>query len=128
MRSKDPIRNLIKLKQTVEQLFGDQLFRPDPRFLRTPEVRVRLFETETEIMAKIDIKELRRDDNIEVEVNDDTLIIGTKINRRFGRSPVLIQQPIQQFKRSISLPVSVKSELAETVYENGMIMVHMPKY
>ena len=127
-----PIRELMSLQERMNRLFDESVFRgPANEDVKgvswTPQVDV--YEVEKEIVIKVEVSEVERDE-IQLELEDNRLRIHGErrlppdIPRdRYHR----LERAYGTFSRSFDLPPTVDTEGIRAEYRNGVLTVTMPK-
>jgi HSP20 family protein len=124
-----------EMERMFEDFFGRRL-RPiwGERWwpTKTPEVSipaVDLYEEKDEIVAKVDLPGLEKD-NIEVNISDHLLTVKGEKKREeetkeadYYRS----ERSYGSFTRTVDLPKEVQVDKAQASFKNGVLMVRLPK-
>jgi HSP20 family protein len=109
--------------------FGAELpgfFRERPEFERPP---IDLFERENEIVVKVDLPGIRKDD-LEVNLHDRLLVIrGEKRREEEIRKSryQYAERSFGSFKRSVEIPMEVQSDKVEVNLKDGLLEIRLPK-
>lgn len=109
----------------------DRLARPSARLVRQGPVGyppLNLYEDEDKYLCVLPAPGLDAE-KVDVSLDNDSLIIQAE------RSPdapenstyVRIERPAGRFVRSVSLPRGVDVDAAEATYENGVLIITVPK-
>jgi len=122
-----------ELRTTMDRLFEEGFSRPW-RLLSADEGTAMAFPVEvSETDAAIDIKAALpgvRPEDVDISVQGDVLTIrGEHREETKEEKKDYYRREIRYgaFHRSLSLPVSVDADKAEARYENGILMLHLPK-
>src|SRR3954464_7988540 len=112
----------------LDQILGNSGARAGGSLMRAPETDV--VETEREIQVHVEMPGLKRD-NIEVDVENNVLTIrGEKREERTegkeGRYH-LAERRYGTFARSFVLPRDVDAENIQASFEDGVLVVRIPK-
>jgi HSP20 family protein len=99
------------------------------RKMSEPEMDV--YETEKDVVAKINIPDFNEDD-IKISIEDDVLKVSGEVKEESeegeeGRSYWKKEIRKSSFSRSVRLPADVDEEKTEASYKNGLLEVVMPK-
>lgn len=121
----------------MDRLLGD--FRPEPftfgltRLIRPEEVthapRVDLYETDGELVAKVELPGVKKED-VEVEHEDGQLVIRGKTHREeeVNEAGVYRRERYHgEFQRVVPLPVEIDEEHITATFEDGVLEVRAPK-
>jgi HSP20 family molecular chaperone IbpA len=89
---------------------------------------VRMYETRRRVMVVTPMPGLEPSD-IEITVDEDRLTLhGRERPRHQHRLPLLLAEwAIGPYHREVSLPAAVAAELTNATYDNGVVVVCMPK-
>lgn len=129
----EPFRDMISLRNAMDRLLEDSFVRPS-RFwpeLGKGELSLDLdmYQTDKDVIIKATIPGVKPEE-IDISLTGDVLTIKGEHKeeqevkeqdyfhkeRRYG-----------SFSRSIQIPVSVKSDKADAVFENGVLTLTLPK-
>ncbi|MER2037998.1 MAG: Hsp20/alpha crystallin family protein [Solibacillus sp.] len=91
---------------------------------------INVYETATEVIATCDIPGLKKEDDIQIYVEQNMLSIRGTINTATEikeENRVRQEQYASSFQRSISLPSPVSRDEVKATYSNGVLEVRMQK-
>ncbi|MEK4630043.1 Hsp20/alpha crystallin family protein [Solibacillus sp. FSL R7-0682] len=91
---------------------------------------INVYETATEVIATCDIPGLKKEDDIQIYVEQNMLSIRGTINTATEikeENRVRQEQYASSFQRSISLPSPVSRDEVKATYSNGVLKVRMQK-
>jgi HSP20 family protein len=127
----EPYRELMSLRQAMDRLFEDSFVRPS-RLLpelgeREPDLDI--YQTDEDVVVKAALPGVKPEE-VDISITGDVLTIKGEHKeeeevkeadyfckeRRYGA-----------FSRSVSIPVQVKAEGAEALFENGILTLTLPK-
>ena len=127
----DQSRGLTSLQDQVNRLFEGSFTRDrsDHADLATWAPPVDIYETENELVVKVDLPDLQEKD-IDVRVENNTLTIRGE--RKFEKDVnednyLRVERAYGPFTRSFSLPNTVSCESIRAEYRNGVLTLHMAK-
>jgi len=127
----DQSRGLTALQDQVNRLFEDNFTRDRSGHadLATWAPPVDIYETENELVAKVDLPDLdEKDIDVRVENNMLTIRGERKFDKDVNEDNYLrIERSYGSFMRSFSLPSTVSSENIRAEYRNGVLTLHMAK-
>jgi len=127
----EPFREMITLRQAMDRLFEDSFVRPVRVWpeLGVGEMAVDMYQTANDVVVKAacpgvkpeevdvsitgDILTIKGEHKEETEVKEDNYF---RKERRYGT-----------FSRSVQIPVPVKTDKAEAVFDNGVLTLTLPK-
>jgi HSP20 family protein len=126
----DQSRGLTSLQDQVIRLFEDNFTRDRSGHadLATWAPPVDIYETENELVVKVDLPALEEKD-IDVRVENNMLTIRGE--RKFDvvneDNYLRVERAYGSFMRSFTLPNTVSSENIRAEYHNGVLSLHMAK-
>ena len=132
LRRTNPLRELVSLREAMNQLFEDSIVRPGSGGM-VPRVGGRLavdmYETDEAVVVKSAIPGVDPAD-IDISIQNDTLTIKgeTKMDEELAEANYVVREHYYgSFSRSLSIPVSIKANEAEAEFEDGILTLTLPK-
>src|SRR5579862_1034170 len=125
----EPFRGLTSLQDQVNRLFDQSFPRNSESDLATWAPAVDIYETEGELVVKADLPEVDEKE-IDVRVENNTLSIRgeRKFQKNVSEENYLrVERAYGSFTRSFSLPNTVNAEAIRAEYNNGVLIIHLPK-
>ncbi|MGD2165077.1 MAG: Hsp20/alpha crystallin family protein [Anaerolineae bacterium] len=128
----DPFRDLISLREAMDQLLEESVVRPRagelaPRGLGS--LAVDMYETDEAVVVKSGVPGVDPGD-IDISVTADTLTIKgeTKAEEEVEEeSYVHRERRYGAFSRSLTIPVPIQADKAEAEFEDGVLTLTLPK-
>lgn len=127
----EPYREAMSLRQAMERLLGQSLVRPLTPWpeIGMVDVPIDIYQTDKDVVVKATLPGVDAED-VEISISGDILTIkgehseeeeineGDYIHRehRYGT-----------FSRSLTLPVSVNSDMADATFDKGVLTLTLPK-
>ena len=132
LRRSDPFRDLVSLREAMNQLFEDSIVRPQsaasaPRAAGT--LAVDMYETDEAVVVRSAVPGVDPAD-IDISIHGDTLTIKgeTKTEEKIEEENYLCRERYYgAFSRSIMIPVSIEADNAEAEFEDGVLTLTLPK-
>ena len=126
----DPFREAVTLREAMDRLFEDT-WVPSRRRVADRELAHRLpldaYVTQDEIVVVANMPGVKPE-NVEITLEGDTLTIrGERPAPMENVDYVLQERPYGLFQRTVNINIPVDSEKAEAKYENGMLILTVPK-
>ena len=128
----DPLKDFLTMKDEIDRMFdryfvksGDNRQLPDITWIPPVDVE----ETKNEVLVKVEIPGMKKED-IKISLQNDNLLIeGEKKQEKEDKNKNYhrIERIFGKFKRIITLPCEVKTDKVKAKYENGLLMVSLPK-
>ncbi len=125
----DPTRNLVSLRNQMNDLVRDFFGPEDKEPLLEFEPLVDVSETPEAITVKAEVPGMEAKD-IEVKIEGDVLTLrGEKRSEREEKGKLFhrVERACGAFHRAFTLPVDVKVDAVKAVCKNGVLEVVLPK-
>lgn len=128
----DPFKNMVSLQDEMNQLFSNFWGGTTPRVGQGEgfwSPLVDLEETSEEIIVKAEIPGIKKE-AIKLQVTGDSLtIIGERRYETETKEKTVhrVERSYGKFQRIIGLPTEVQASKAKASYENGVLMIRLPK-
>lgn len=119
------------LRQAMDRLFEDSFVRSSGLFpgLRAESPAVDMYQTEKEVVLKASLPGMKAED-VEISVTGDMLTLkGEYREEQEVKEENYFRKEMRfgSFVRSIEIPVPVKVDKAEAVFEDGVLTLTLPK-
>ena len=120
-----------ELRRVVDSLFDERFFAPYRLFAfdRSEITPIDVYQTENEVVVKATVPGAKPEE-VDVSITDNVLTIKgeTKAEEKIERKDYLYQEHrYGTFRRSVALPSGLKTDTAETSFENGVLTLTIPK-
>jgi len=127
----EPFREMMTLRNAMDRLFEESFVRPS-RFwpdVGRGELPLDMYQTANDVVIKAALPGVKPEE-VDISITGDTLTIKGEHKE---------EQEVKQedyfykehryggFSRSVTIPVQVKSDKAEAVFENGVLTLTLPK-
>ncbi|ADY73239.1 heat shock protein Hsp20 [Desulfurobacterium thermolithotrophum DSM 11699] len=128
----DPFEDIFRQFQEMERFMSEMMRgfgREFPGFEAGFEPRIEMYETPDEVVVKAEMPGLDKD-SIDVKVRGNYLIIKgvKKQEKKDEKENVFFSESFYgEFQRVIPLPVEVKEEGIEAIYDKGILEIRLPK-
>jgi HSP20 family protein len=132
LRRTDPLRDLVSLREAMNQLFEDSIVRPGSGGFAPQaggRLAVDMYETEDSVVVKSAIPGVDPSD-IDISIQNDTLTIKgeTKMEKEVAEAAYVVREHYYgAFSRCLLIPVSIKADEAEAEFEDGVLTLTLPK-
>ena len=129
----DPFKHLANVKKDFDRMFSAFPFDMslfDNMLGNFGNMKVDVYETDTEVIATCDIPGLEKKEDIQINVAHNMLSISGFINKATEikeENTFRQERYVDSFHRSISLPSPVSQNGVKATYRNGVLEVRMPK-
>ena len=127
----NPVREMMNLREEIDHLFEEAFNFPRLRWQVpvTVGLPLDLAEDDNQFIVKVSVPGLTPDD-LDITFSDNVLTIRGEFKEDEGIPAEryhLRERRYGTFARSVTLPVPVKSDEIEAVYENGVLTLYVPK-
>ena len=132
----EPFRDMMTLRDAMSQLFEESLVRRSPlgawplgRREDTSMLAIDMYETEGDVMVKASLPGLKPEE-VDITITGSALEIRgeTKEETEEKRGDYYYKErSYGAFQRSLTLPVEIKADKAEAIFENGVLTLKLPK-
>jgi HSP20 family protein len=123
-----PFREMLTLREAMNQLFDDSFIRPSSRgaaFGLDLDVEAK----KDEFIVHANVPGLKPED-LQIEIVDNTVTLRGEFKaetRNEETNYLLMERSYGAFSRTISLPTAVNSSKAEATVEQGVLTLRLPK-
>ena len=131
IRRPSPLGELASLRETMERLFDDRVFRPLVAFDgdqgRQPALDI--YTTPDAVVARVALPGVKPDD-VEVTIaNDIVSIKGTFAAEEEIDEGGYVRKELSRgrFERAFDVPTAIRPESATAVFRDGLLTLTMPK-
>ena len=126
----DPLREMMSMRSAMDRLFDNAFVgsRHDWEPVNW-ELALDVSETDEEYLVKASVPGVKPDD-LEITYNNKVLTIKGETRQEEEREDAryhVRERRFGTFARSISLPTMVESEKIKASYENGVLILQLPK-
>mgnify|MGYP003411843447 FL=1 len=129
----DPFKQLANIRKDFDRMFSALPFDMslfDNMLGNFGNMKVDVYETDTEVIVICDIPGLEKKEDIQINVQNNFLDISGSLNKAMEiKEENMFRQEryAGSFHRSISLPSPVSQNGVKATYRNGVLEVRMPK-
>ena len=128
---REPYRDLMSLRQAMDSLFEDFFVRPSHLLpeLGGEEPALDMYQTDKDVVVKASLPGINPEE-VNVSITGDMLTIkGEHKEEEEVKEADYFRKERRYgvFSRSMSLPVPVKTDKADAVFENGVLTLTLPK-
>jgi HSP20 family protein len=127
----DPFREFLAVRNTMDRLLDSALSQTDGEWesVSTWGLPLDVIETPDEFLVKASIPGIDPD-QLDITFTENTLSIKGEVKHEQEKQEAryhLRERRSGRFVRSISLPSRIDSDRIEANYENGVLVLHLPK-
>ena len=125
----EPMREMLTLREAMNQLFDDSFTRPIGTSAVTVIPAVDLYEENDQVVVKAALPGLKAED-VQISVTSDLLTLRGEF--KSGPEPKTATYHLREyrygsFERSLRLPTEVQTDKAKADFENGILTITLPK-
>jgi HSP20 family protein len=128
-----PVPELPSLRETIDRLFDESFVRPSlwvtPRYEGVFMPPIDAYATKDEFVVQMALPGIKPEE-VETTIEGDTLAIHGTFEHKEGTEDVgyLTRELARgEFRRSIVLPVGLRLDAAQAVFEHGILTLRIPK-
>ena len=127
----EPFREMMSLRNAMDRLFEEGVVRPVRLWpeLERGELSLDMYQTANDLIIKAALPGVKPEE-VDISITGDMLTIKGehKVEQEAKQENYFYKERrYGTFSRSIIIPVQVKSEKAEAVFENGVLTLTLPK-
>jgi HSP20 family protein len=126
----EPAREFMTLREAMDRLFEDSFVgegRRNGERQQTLRLPIEAYVTENEIVVRAAVPGLQPD-QVEITIEGDTLTLRGEFPRPLENvNYIFAERPWGRFSRTLQLNVPVQADKAEAVFENGLLILSLPK-
>jgi len=128
----EPFSDLVSLREAMDRLLEDSFVRPRsgwPAPIEAGALAVDMYETDDAVVVKTAIPGVKPED-IDISLTGDTLTIKgeTKFEEEVKEETyVRREMRYGSFARTLAIPAPVVADKAQAEFENGVLMLTLPK-
>ncbi len=128
----DPFREMITLREAMDRLLDEALTRPLALGMAEnlgwmPQID--MYQTDNEVVVKATVPGVKPDD-LHITITGDVLTIRGEVKEEEevkGVTYHLRERRFGTFSRSLPLPVPVQADKAKAEFEDGILVLTLPK-
>ncbi|MBK6316512.1 MAG: Hsp20/alpha crystallin family protein [Blastocatellia bacterium] len=128
-RGLSPFPEVMDLQRSLDRLFGGGYITGGESTTSAWQPSVDIFENDSDIVIKVELPEVNRDD-VQVNLDDRTLTIRGERKLEFEDKREgyhRIERSYGQFARSFTVPPNINREGLKASYKDGILRVTLPK-
>ena len=125
----EPAREMMTLREAMDHLFDDAFTRPLTIRDGWSAPAIDMYQTDDEIVVKASLPGVKADD-VQINVSGEVLTIkgeSKQMEEKNEKSWHMREQRWGSFERSVALPTEVVSDKAKAEFENGILVITLPK-
>src|SRR5574339_12496 len=129
----EPASEFMTLRDAMDRLFDDAFTQPFSLIRNGGSTRaslpVDMYQTDDDVVVRAVVPGLRPED-VQINVTGDVLTIRSQVKQeeeKKERTWHMREHRLGSFERSVALPVHVVPEKATAEFENGILIVTLPK-
>ena len=126
----EPVREMMTLREAMDRLFDDAFTRPiNLRDGGWSAPAVDMYQTDDEVVIKAALPGFKAED-VQINVTGDVITLRGELKHEEDnkeRAWHIREQRWSSFERSLALPTAVKADQAVADFENGVLIITLPK-
>ena len=127
----EPAREMMTLREAMDRLFDDafthSLSMRDGWSASTPAVD--MYQTDDELVVRASLPGIKADE-VQINITGDVLTLKGEVKHEEEKNDKawhIREQRWGSFQRSVALPTNVVSDKAKAEFENGILIITLPK-
>jgi HSP20 family protein len=132
MQRWEPFREMTSLRNAMDRLFEESFVRPSRWWLeeeRQGTVALDMYQTDNDVVVKASLPGFKPEE-VDISISGDTLTLkGEHKEEKETKEKDYFYQERRygSFSRTVTIPVEVKSEKADATFEDGVLILTLPK-
>lgn len=125
----EPARDMMTLREAMDQLFNDAFTRPLGGAALTQAPAIDLYQDSDKVVVKASLPGFKPED-VQISVTGDVLTLRGEYkheNDQKEKTYHLREQHYSSFERSVRLPSEIQADKANADFENGILTISLPK-
>jgi HSP20 family protein len=125
----EPMREMMTLRQAMDQLFDDAFTRPRGASGVSIVPAIDVYQTADEVVVKANLPGLKAED-VQISVANGVLTLRGEFKQQDEREEAsyhVLERRSGSFERSMALPTDVQTEKAKADFEDGVLTISLPK-
>ncbi len=125
----NPFNEAVSLREAMDRLFADSFISPNLGGLASNRgAGANLFETSEGFILQVPMAGVKSDD-VEITAQQDTVSLKWTTNVQAPEGAAVLWNGFQsgQYQQSFTLPSPINSEHAEAHYNDGVLILNLPK-
>ncbi len=125
----EPEREMMTLREAMDRLFDDAFTRPFSVTESRHGPALDLYQTDDDVVVKAALPGIKADD-VQINITGDVLSIKGEMkekNETKEKNYHIREQRWGSFERSVMLPTAVVSDKAKAEFEDGILVITLPK-
>jgi len=125
----EPIRDMMTLREAMDQLFDDAFTRPRGISGVSLSPAIDLYQTADDVVVKASLPGLKAED-VQISVESNVLTLRGEFSQESEKKEAtyhIRERRSGAFERSVMLPTDVQTEKAKADFEDGILTITLPK-
>lgn len=124
----NPVRDMITLREAIDQMFNDGYVRPRGEYRAAAwQLPIDAYTTDDAIVLVADVPGLKPE-QLDVTLEGDTLTIHGELPARTESKNYLLRERVSgKFERVLTINTPIDNNKVEAVFEDGVLTLTLPK-
>ena len=125
----EPIRDMMTLREAMDQLFDDAFTRPRGISGVSLSPAIDLYQTADDVVVKASLPGLKAED-VQISVESNVLTLRGEFSQEIEKKEAtyhIRERRGGAFERSVMLPTDVQTDKAKADFEDGILTITLPK-
>ena len=125
----EPAREMMSLRDAMDRLFDDAFTRPLSIRDNWSVPAIDMYQTDDEIVVKAALPGIKADE-VQINITGEVLTLKGEVKQEEEKKDKawhIREQRYGSFERSVVLPTDVVADKAKAEFENGILIITLPK-
>jgi len=125
----EPMRDMMTLREAMDHLFDEAFTRPFSMSGGLQLPTVDMYQTDEEVVIRAALPGMKAED-VQISVTGDVVTVKGEMKEKTDtkeKSYHIREQRYGSFERVLSLPTAVVSDKAKAEFEDGVLVISLPK-
>jgi len=125
----EPAREMMSLRDAMDRLFDDAFTRPLSLRENWSAPAIDMYQTNDEIVVKAALPGIKADE-VQINITGEVLTLKGEVKHEEEKKEKawhIREQRYGSFERSVVLPTDVVADKAKAEFENGILIITLPK-
>jgi len=125
----EPAREMMSLRDAMDRLFDDAFTRPLSLRENWSAPAIDMYQTDDEIVVKAALPGIKADE-VQINITGEVLTLKGEVKHEEEKKEKawhIREQRYGSFERSVVLPTDVVADKAKAEFENGILIITLPK-
>jgi HSP20 family protein len=125
----EPVREMMTLREAMNQLFNDSYTRPISMGAGSVLPAIDLYQDDEQVVVRASLPGLKAED-VQISITADVLTLRGEFKAQNGNKEAtyhIREHSYGVFERAMQLPTAVQTDKSKAEFENGILTITLPK-